>query len=46
MTALAEHNKTLATGLVDVRNAIAARADLYESEQIGLKSQFQQAKPP
>jgi hypothetical protein len=44
MTALAGHNQTVATGLVDVRNAVAARAELYDSEQTGLKSTFQQAK--
>jgi hypothetical protein len=44
MTALADHNKTVATALVDVRNAAATRADLYESDQTGLKSKFQQAK--
>jgi hypothetical protein len=44
MTALAEHNKTVTTALVDVRNAVAARAELYESAQSGLKSKFQQAK--
>ena len=44
MTALANHNKTVTTALVDVRNAIAERADRYEDEKTGLKSQFQQAK--
>lgn len=44
MTALADHNKTVATALVDVRNAVAARAEFYESDQTGLKSKFQQAK--
>lgn len=44
MTALANHNKTVTTALVDVRNAVAARADLYEDDQTGLKSKFQQAK--
>ncbi|HEV2841681.1 MAG TPA: hypothetical protein VGW39_10180 [Chthoniobacterales bacterium] len=44
MTTLANHNKTVTTALVEVRNAIAARAELYEGEQTGLKSQFQQAK--
>lgn len=44
MTALADNNKTVATALVDVRNAVAARAELYESDQTGLKSKFQQAK--
>jgi hypothetical protein len=27
-----------------VRNAVAARAELYEGDQSGLKSKFQQAK--
>lgn len=44
MTALADKNKEVATALVDVRNAVAARADLYESDTTGLKSKFQQAK--
>jgi hypothetical protein len=44
MTALADKNKEVATALVDVRNAVAARAELYESDQSGLKSKFQQAK--
>ncbi|HEV2842929.1 MAG TPA: hypothetical protein VGW39_16530 [Chthoniobacterales bacterium] len=44
MTALANHNKTVTTALVEVRNAVAARAELYDGEQTGLKSQFQQAK--
>lgn len=44
MTALANHNKLVTTALVEVRNTVAARAELYEGEQTGLKSQFQQAK--
>jgi hypothetical protein len=45
MTALADKNKAVATALVDLRNAVAARAELYESDTTGLKSKFQQAKP-
>lgn len=44
MTALAEHNTTVTTALVEVRNAIADRATLYEAKKTGLKSQFQQAR--
>jgi hypothetical protein len=44
MAALADHNNTVATALVEARNAITARAALYEAEKTGLKSQFQQAK--
>ena len=44
LTALAnlfDKNKAVATALIDVRNAVAARVELYES---GLKTKFQQAK--
>ena len=44
MTALANHNNTVSGALVEARTAIAERAELYEGEQSGLKSQFQQAK--
>lgn len=44
MTALANHNNTVSGALVEARNAIAERADLYEGDQSRLKSQFQQAK--
>jgi hypothetical protein len=42
--ALAGRNENVAKALVDARNVIAARAELYEGEQAGLRSQMQQAK--
>jgi hypothetical protein len=44
MTTLAGHNTTVATALVETQTAIAERAELYEAEKTGLRSQFQQAK--
>lgn len=44
MKALAVHNEDVAKALVDASNAIAARTALYEAEETGLRSQFQQAK--
>jgi len=44
MTALANHNNTVSGALVEARNAIAARTELYDSKTTGLRAKFQQAK--
>ena len=44
MAVLAGHNEAVAGALVEASRAIADRAALYEAEQTGLRTQFQQAK--
>jgi hypothetical protein len=44
MQTLADKNKAVAEGLVDAEKAQAARSKLYEAEETGLRSRFQQAK--
>jgi hypothetical protein len=44
MTALADHNNTVSGALVEARNAIAARAELYDAKTTGLRAKFQHAK--
>ena len=44
MASLALRNENVAKALVDARTVIAARLELYEGEQNGLRSQVQQAK--
>jgi hypothetical protein len=44
MDTLADTNKTVAEALVDTEKAIAERSKIYEADETGLKSQFQQAK--
>lgn len=44
MAILAGHNEAVAGALVEASRAIADRLALYEAEQTGLRTQFQQAK--